>query len=165
MHRSVHLRRGVCSISAHHCLGRLLGGGHVVSLLFSAARCLAMEAPMPFDAPVTTATFPSSFPFLILGLSFSTFGSDCFPASRNCTCSWLGNYPASLGFSHIALRGDLSSLVRGRRSASSSINKTLQAAASAVLNNGFAAVSDTRAVRTRGATRVPSSSIARISLA
>src|SRR3954447_19548682 len=72
-----------------------------------------MEAPMPFDAPVTTATFPSSFPFLILGLSFSTFGSDCFPASRNCTCSWLGNYPASLGFANIALRGDLSSLVGG----------------------------------------------------
>src|SRR5438874_13542979 len=27
----------------------------------SAARCVAIEAPMPFDAPVTTATFPSSF--------------------------------------------------------------------------------------------------------
>src|SRR6267142_5344531 len=27
----------------------------------SAAKCLAISAPMPFEAPVTTATFPSSF--------------------------------------------------------------------------------------------------------
>jgi hypothetical protein len=26
----------------------------------SAARCLAMEAPIPFDAPVTTATLPAN---------------------------------------------------------------------------------------------------------
>src|SRR5438477_280878 len=26
------------------------------------ARCLAMDAPIPFDAPVTMATFPSSLP-------------------------------------------------------------------------------------------------------
>src|SRR6266436_6127461 len=32
----------------------------------SAANCLAMPAPIPFDAPVTTATFPFSFPFFIL---------------------------------------------------------------------------------------------------
>src|SRR5437016_8625840 len=31
----------------------------------SAANCLAMPAPIPFDAPVTTATFPFSFPFFI----------------------------------------------------------------------------------------------------
>src|ERR1700730_16424611 len=32
-----------------------------------------MPAPIPFDAPVTTATFPLSFPFFIVFLSFSVF--------------------------------------------------------------------------------------------
>jgi hypothetical protein len=31
---------------------------------------LAMPAPIPFDAPVTTATFPFSFSFFIVRLSF-----------------------------------------------------------------------------------------------
>src|SRR5437588_3057174 len=36
----------------------------------SAANCFAMSAPIPFDAPVTTAIFPASFPFFIVCLSF-----------------------------------------------------------------------------------------------
>src|SRR5438552_6959398 len=32
----------------------------------SVANCLTIPAPIPFDAPVTTATFPFSFPFFIV---------------------------------------------------------------------------------------------------
>src|SRR5215510_1274929 len=40
----------------------------------SAANCLAMPAPIPFDAPVITATFPFSFPFFIfVPLTFQLF--------------------------------------------------------------------------------------------
>src|SRR5882724_5093997 len=39
----------------------------------SAANCLAMSAPIPFEAPVTTATFPFNFPLLIVFLSSFIF--------------------------------------------------------------------------------------------
>jgi len=59
-------------------LGRLLLTGSISSqrrLRLSAANCLAMSAPIPFEAPVTTAIFPFNFPFFIVFLSFFVFGS------------------------------------------------------------------------------------------
>jgi hypothetical protein len=40
-----------------------------------------MPAPIPFDAPVTTATFPFSFPLFILVLSSCC--DHCFPLKLN----------------------------------------------------------------------------------
>src|SRR5205823_13145478 len=37
----------------------------------SAARCVAMEAPIPLEAPVTTATLSASFFVVLLFISFS----------------------------------------------------------------------------------------------
>src|SRR6266403_1023777 len=56
----------------------------------SAANSLAIPAPIPFDAPVTTATFPFSFPSFILLLSLfcsqklSARHEDLAPGQKGC---------------------------------------------------------------------------------
>src|SRR5215510_13445995 len=49
----------------------------------SAARCLAIEAPIPLEAPVTTATFPASLllPARVRPPADSCFDLDIFLAS------------------------------------------------------------------------------------
>src|SRR5438067_16374 len=58
-----------------------------------------MSAPIPFDAPVTTAIFPASFPFfivIVLGFSGSLYLTSrlyCWQkkrCSRRCHSGWLG---------------------------------------------------------------------------
>ena len=59
----------------------------------SAAKCNAMEAPMPLDAPVTMATLPASFCDTVRLRFFSTDLCDSPNSSRTRSADKSGNWP------------------------------------------------------------------------